>query len=91
MVDLRLAKQIRISIGPTEQRRRQRRTCPIKPRLNNELVKRFRVDDMGKARRAEVPAVSADSYVLQVDVRFYRCETDITEPNVGLKKAGQKL
>jgi hypothetical protein len=54
--------------------------------LNDELVERFRVDDMRKTRRAEVSAVGADDYVLQVDVRFHRCETDITEPNVGWKK-----
>jgi hypothetical protein len=54
--------------------------------LNDELVERFRVDDMRKTRRAEVSAVGADGYVLQVDVRFHRCETDITEPNVGGKK-----
>jgi len=41
---------------------------------------------MRKTRRAEVSAVGADSYVLQVDVRFHRCETDITEPDVGWKK-----
>ena len=51
--------------------------------MNDELVERFRVDDMRKTRRAEVSAVRADGYVLQVDIRFHRCEADITEPNVG--------
>ena len=41
---------------------------------------------MRKARRAEVPIVGAYGYVLQVDVRFHRCETHVTEPNVGRNK-----
>jgi hypothetical protein len=48
--------------------------------LNDELVERFRVDDMREASRAKVSAVGADGDVLQVDVGFHRRETDVAEP-----------
>ena len=48
--------------------------------MNDELVERFSVDDVRKASRAEVSVVGADSYILQVDVGFHRCEADVTEP-----------
>lgn len=55
-------------------------TCPVKPGLNNKLVERFRIDDVCKTSRAEVPAVGVDGYASQVDVGLHRCEANITEP-----------
>lgn len=48
--------------------------------MNDKLVERFRIDDMREACRAEVSAVAADGYALQVDVGFHRCEADVAEP-----------